>query len=136
MWRFLKRILGGEEGRCRCASGAHGHAPGQCRNAATRSDGLRSHSSLGYVRRNHDYRRDHRRLRPNTSLNDTDRLWGDNTRDGLRSLLVSRSSLGRLLCHLRQLAMIGTRWSAVMLWTVRLSRGPRSLFQRVAACRN
>jgi hypothetical protein len=27
MWRFLKRILGGDEGRCRCASGAHAATP-------------------------------------------------------------------------------------------------------------
>ena len=40
MWRFLKRFLAQGERRCQCGSGAHGHAPGQCCNAATRSDGL------------------------------------------------------------------------------------------------
>jgi hypothetical protein len=40
MWRFLKRFFAHDENRCRCASSTHGHEPGQCRNAATRADGL------------------------------------------------------------------------------------------------
>jgi hypothetical protein len=40
MWRFLRWLLSQDNSRCRCESGKHGHAPGQCRNGATRSDGL------------------------------------------------------------------------------------------------
>ena len=40
MRRFLGRLLGVDKSQCRCASGAHGHAPGQCRDDATRSGGL------------------------------------------------------------------------------------------------
>jgi len=40
MWQFLKRLLGVDTSRCRCASPGHGHAPGRCRNDATRSGGL------------------------------------------------------------------------------------------------
>jgi len=31
MWRLLQRLLHQDENRCRWASGAHGHAPGQIR---------------------------------------------------------------------------------------------------------
>ena len=40
LYREEKLLFHLDEGRCRCASGAHGHAPGQCRNDATRSGGL------------------------------------------------------------------------------------------------
>jgi hypothetical protein len=40
MWWFLRWFFGQDINRCRCTIGKHGHAPGQCRNGATRSDGL------------------------------------------------------------------------------------------------
>jgi hypothetical protein len=40
MWRFLKWLFGVDDDRCRCASGTHAHAPGQCRNDATRAGGI------------------------------------------------------------------------------------------------
>jgi hypothetical protein len=40
MRRLLRRLLHQDENRCRFASGSHGHATRQSRNAATRSDGL------------------------------------------------------------------------------------------------
>ena len=40
MWRFLRSLLGVDNSQCRCASGTHGYAPGQCRNDATLIGGL------------------------------------------------------------------------------------------------
>ena len=40
MWRFLRWLFGVDNGRSRCASGAHAHAAGRCRNDATRAGGL------------------------------------------------------------------------------------------------